>query len=156
MTTCVKTCLFLAAAALWAQSGFTHGVKPFIAVDAPVIALEHFRILDGTGAPAEEDQTIVIDHGRVQAMGRSSEVQAPAGAYRMELRDQTVIPGLVGMHEHLFYPSGGGVPLYIEHGVSFPRLYLAAGVTTARTAGTLEPYTDLNLKKMIDQGRMPG
>jgi imidazolonepropionase-like amidohydrolase len=74
----------------------------------------------------------------------------------MELRDQTVIPGLVGMHEHLFYPSGGGVPLYIEHGMSFPRLYLAAGVTTARTAGTLEPYTDLNLKKMIDQGRMPG
>ena len=74
----------------------------------------------------------------------------------MALPDQTVIPGLVGMHEHLFYPSGGAVPLYIEHGMSFPRLYLASGVTTARTAGTLEPYTDLNLKKMIDQGRMPG
>jgi imidazolonepropionase-like amidohydrolase len=156
MKTCVKTCLFLAAGALWAQSGFTPGVKPFIAVDAPVIALEHVRILDGTGTPAEEDQTIVIDHGRIQAVGPASQVQAPAGAYRMELRDQTVIPGLVGMHEHLFYPSGGGVPLYIEQGMSFPRLYLAAGVTTARTAGTLEPYTDLNLKKMIDQGRMPG
>lgn len=74
----------------------------------------------------------------------------------MDLRNHTVIPGLVGMHEHLFYPSGGGVPLYIEHGMSFPRLYLASGVTTARTAGTLEPYTDLNLKKMIDDGKMPG
>jgi hypothetical protein len=60
------------------------------------------------------------------------------------------------MHEHLFYPSGAGVPLYIEHGMSFPRLYLASGVTTARTAGTLEPYTDLNIKKLIDAGRMPG
>src|SRR5258708_948580 len=74
----------------------------------------------------------------------------------MNLANHTVIPGLVGMHEHLFYPSGGGVPIYIEHGMSFPRLYLASGVTTARTAGTLEPYTDLNLKKMIDDGRMLG
>jgi imidazolonepropionase-like amidohydrolase len=146
----------LAATGLWAQSELTPGLKPFIAVDAPVIALEHVRILDGTGAPAREDQTIVIDHGRIQAVGVANEVQVPAGAHRMELADHTVIPGLVGMHEHLFYPSGGGVPLYIEHGLSFPRLYLAAGVTTARTAGTLEPYTDLNLKKMIDQGRMPG
>ena len=141
---------------LFAQSQFTPGLKPFIAVDAPVIALEHVRILDGTGAPAREDQTIVIESGRIQAAGPSDQVQVPAGAQRMALPDQTVIPGLVGMHEHLFYPSGGAVPLYIEHGMSFPRLYLASGVTTARTAGTLEPYTDLNLKKMIDQGRMPG
>ena len=145
-----------AASGLIAQSQFTPGVKPFITVDAPVIALEHVRILDGTGAPPREDQTIVIEGGRIQAVGPADQVQVPAGAHRMALPDQTVIPGLVGMHEHLFYPSGGGVPLYIEHGMSFPRLYLASGVTTARTAGTLEPYTDLNLKKMIDQGRMPG
>lgn len=145
-----------AAGVLLAQSQFTPGLKPFIAVDAPVIALEHVRILDGTGAPAREDQTIVIEGGRIQEVGPADQVQVPAGAQRMALPDQTVIPGLVGMHEHLFYPSGGAVPLYIEHGMSFPRLYLASGVTTARTAGTLEPYTDLNLKKLIDQGRMPG
>ena len=139
-----------------AQSQFTPGVKPFIAVDAPVIALEHVRILDGTGAPPRENQTIVIEGGRIGAIGPADEVQVPSSAHRMALPEQTVIPGLVGMHEHLFYPSGGGVPIYIEHGMSFPRLYLASGVTTARTAGTLEPYTDLNLKKMIDQGRMPG
>jgi len=141
---------------LWAQSVFTPGLKPFIAVDAPVIALEHVRVLDGTGAPEREDQTIVIEHGRIAAAGPASEIRVPEGAHRMDLSNHTVIPGLVGMHEHLFYPSGGGVPLYIEHGMSFPRLYLASGVTTARTAGTLEPYTDLNLKKMIDEGRMPG
>ncbi len=146
----------LMAGGIAAQSPFTPGLEPFIAVDAPVIALEHVRILDGTGAPPQEDQTIVMDHGRITAVGPSGQTQAPTGAHRMDLANHTVIPGLVGMHEHLFYPSGGGVPLYIEHGMSFPRLYLAAGVTTARTAGTLEPYTDLNLKKMIDEGRMPG
>jgi len=151
----------LAAAALLplvipAQGLFTPGVKPFIRIDAPVIALEHVRVIDGTGAAPVEDQTIVIDHGRIQAVGRAGDVSIPDGATRLDLANHTVMPGLVGMHEHLFYPSFSGVPLYIEQGFSFPRLYLASGVTTARTAGTLEAYTDLNIQKMIDSGRMPG
>ena len=103
-----------------AQSPFTPGVKPFVAVDAPVVALEHVRVIDGTGAAPLEDQTIVIDHGRIEAVGSSGQVRFPTGARRLDLPDHTVIPGLVGMHEHLFYPSGGGVPIYIEHGMSFP------------------------------------
>jgi imidazolonepropionase-like amidohydrolase len=151
----------LAAAALLplvmlAQGPFTPGVKPFIRIDAPVIALEHVRVIDGMGAAPAEDQTILIDHGRIKAVGRAGDVSIPDGATRLDLANHTVIPGLVGMHEHLFYPSFSGVPLYIEQGFSFPRLYLASGVTTARTAGTLEAYTDLNIKKMIDAGRMPG
>ena len=156
MTKRVFSLIIAAAMAARGQQIFTPGLKPFIAVDDPVIALEHVRVIDGTGAPPVEDQTIVIDHGRIQSVGPSDRVQPAAGARRMDLSNHTVIPGLVGMHEHLFYPSGAGVPLYIEHGMSFPRLYLASGVTTARTAGTLEPYTDLNIKKMIDDGRMPG
>ncbi len=144
------------SAAAHAQGQFTPGLKPFVAVDAPVVALEHVRVIDGTGAPPGEDQTIVIGHGRILATGRFGEVAVPEGTQRLDLSNRTVIPGLVGMHEHLFYPSGGGVPIYIEHAMSFPRLYLASGVTTARTAGTLEAYTDLNLKKMIDAGQMPG
>jgi imidazolonepropionase-like amidohydrolase len=154
MRIAIVAVLFLTPA--FSQSVLTPGVKPFIAVDAAVIALEHVRIIDGTGAPVQEDQTIVIDHGRIGAVGSAGQVAVPAGAQRMDLSHHTVIPGLVGMHEHLFYPSGGGVPIYMEHAFSFPRLYLACGVTTARTAGTLEPYTDLNIKKMIDDGRMPG
>jgi imidazolonepropionase-like amidohydrolase len=156
MTKQAFSLILASALAAPAQQILTPGLTPFIAVDAPVIALEHVRVIDGTGAPPQEDQTIVIDHGRIQSVGRSDRAQPPAGARRIDLSNHTVIPGLVGMHEHLFYPSGAGVPLYIEHGMSFPRLYLASGVTTARTAGTLEPYTDFNIKKMIDQGRMPG
>lgn len=146
--------VFVCAAA--AQSRFLPGTKPFTAVDAPVIALEHVRVIDGTGAAPLENQTIVIDHGKIAAMGPAASVSIPTGAQALDLSGQSVIPGLVGMHEHLFYPSGGGIPMYTEQAFSFPRLYLASGITTARTAGSLEPYTDLNIKRLIDDGRMPG
>ena len=104
------------------------------------------RVIDGTGAAAREDQTVIVDHGKIAAVGPAASTPAPAGAQVMDLAGHTVIPGLVGMHEHLFYPGGGGVPMYPEMAYSFPRLYLASGVTTARTAGSMEPYTDLNIK----------
>ena len=142
--------------ALLAQTNLAPGLEPFIAYDDAVIALEHVRVIDGTGAAAREDQTIVIAHGRIQAVGAASSVQVPAGARRLDLQNQTVIPGIVGMHEHLFYWSPPGSTIIGEQPYSFPRMYLASGVTTARTAGSVEPYTDLNLKKWIDEGRMPG
>lgn len=148
--------VLLIAAALVAQSPLTPGIKDFVYTDAPVIALEHARIIDGTGAPPRDDQTIVIAGGRIAALGRSAEVTIPANAHRIDLSGQTVIPGLVGMHEHLFYPATRHVPMYIDQPFSFPRLYLASGVTTARTAGTLEPYTDLEIRRMIDERKMPG
>src|ERR1019366_8019362 len=138
------------------QGRLTPGTGPFVTVNAPVVELQHVRVIDGTGAAPLENQTIVIDHGKIATVGPPASTPAPPGAQVMDLTGHTVIPGIVGMHEHLFYPSGGGVPMYTEQAFSFPRLYLASGVTTARTAGSLEPYTDLNVKKLIDTGRMPG
>ena len=121
-----------------------------------MVALRHVRVIDGTGAAPAEDQTLVIDRGKIAAVGPFASTETPAGAQVLDLGGATVIPGLVGMHEHLFYPSGGGIPMYNEQAFSFPRLYLASGITTARTGGSLEPYTDLNVKRLIDSGRMPG
>jgi len=132
------------------------GAQPFITVNAPVIALQHVRVIDGLGAAPVDNQTVILDHGKIAAVGPAASTAIPTGAQILDLAGATVIPGLVGMHEHLFYPSGGGVPMYTEQAFSFPRLYLATGVTTARTAGSLEPYTDLNMKRLIDEGRMPG
>jgi len=134
-------------------SRFTPGIKPFVAYDDPVIALMHARVIDGTGAAPREDQTVIIHDGKVAAIGTS---KAPDGARVIDLTGHTVMPGMVGMHEHLYYPVGGGVPMYPEMAYSFPRLYLAAGVTTARTAGSVEPFTDMNVKAAIDAGKMPG
>lgn len=134
--------------------------NPFLAFDHPVVALVHVRVIDGTGAPARSDQTIVIDHGKITSVGDAGSTQIPAGAPQLDLTGDSVYPGLVGMHEHLFYPSfyppTPGMALYSEQAFSAPRLYLASGVTTMRTTGSLEPYTDLNIKKAIEDGATPG
>ncbi|HKF52956.1 MAG TPA: amidohydrolase family protein [Candidatus Acidoferrales bacterium] len=152
--------LLCAAAPLRAQSAssLAPGVREFVKVSAPVIALTHARIIDGTGSPARTDQTVIISDGKIQSIGDSSATTPPVGAQILDLSGKTVIPGLVGMHEHLFYPAGGrpAVALYNEMGFSFPRLYLACGVTSMRTTGSIQPYTDLELKKLIDTGKLAG
>jgi imidazolonepropionase-like amidohydrolase len=129
-------------------------VRAFVKVDAPVVALAHVRVVDGTGAAAREDQTIVIAKGKVESVSDAATVSIPKDAQVLDLHGYSVIPGLVGMHDHMFYPMGNVV--FGEMAYSFPRLYLAGGVTTIRTGGSLEPYTDLEIKKTIDAGGMPG
>jgi imidazolonepropionase-like amidohydrolase len=150
--------LLVGAGQAQAQTQFSKEVKPFVAVDAPVVALEHVKVVDGTGAAARDDQTVILSGGKIQSIGDAASTPAPAGAKVLDLTGYTVIPGLVGMHDHFFYPDGAsGYPiLYSELGFSAPRLYLAGGVTTLRTTGSIEPYTDIELKKLIDQGKLPG
>ena|SRR5687767_206527 len=126
----------------------------FIRVNAPLIALTNARVIDGTGAAPLEAQTIIIGDGKIQRIGPNLTV--PAGAHVIDLKEHTVLPGLVGMHNHMFFPMGGSPPMYSNMGTSFPRLYLALGVTTIRTTGSVVPYTDLEIKKLIDSGRMIG
>lgn len=133
-------------------------VQAYISVEAPVVALTHVRVIDGTGAAPFADQTIVIENGKIKSIGSAAKTSAPSGARVVDLSGSTVIPGLVGMHDHLFYPSGNveTMAIYNEMGFSAPRLYLACGVTSIRTTGSIEPYTDLNLKKLIDAGEQTG
>lgn len=145
--------LLLVAATCWGQSQHSPAVRPYVKVDAPTVALTHVRVIDGTGAAPREDQTVVISGGKIQSISPASSTP-PSNARVLDLAGYTVIPGLVGMHNHMFYPAGGG--LFHQMGYSFPRLYLAAGVTTVRTGGSIEPYTDLEMKKAIDAGKVPG
>lgn len=136
-------------------------LKPYIKEDSPTLVLNHVRVIDGTGAPPLEDQRVDIEGGKVIRMQSAKLRNAyPAHAKILDLTGKTIIPGLVGMHEHLFYTTpdrrSDGLVLFGEMADSAPRLYLASGVTTARTTGSLEPYTDLSLKKLIDAGKTPG
>lgn len=124
-------------------------VRPFVAIDAPVVALTNVRLFNGTGARPADDQTIVISDGLITSVGPSSTASIPDGAQVVALAGRTVIPGLVGMHDHVGF---GGERDFRQD----MRLYLGAGVTTIRTGGTWEPYRDINLKREIDHGRYPG
>jgi imidazolonepropionase-like amidohydrolase len=146
-------CCLIAVGVASAQtlSPLVHG---FVKVDSPVVALTHVRVIDGTGAAAREDQTVVISKGKIESVSDGASASVPKDAQVLDLHGYSVIPGLVGMHDHLVYPMGNGI--FGEMGFSFPRLYLAGGVTTIRTTGALEPDADLELKKQIDRGATPG
>ena len=145
--------LFCCAASVFAQ---TPQDRQFIRTDARIVALTNVRVIDGTGAAPKDDQTIVISGGKIQSIELSSHAKIPANAQTLDLKGYTVLPGLVGMHNHMFFPMGGSPPMYSNMGISFPRLYLALGVTTIRTTGSVAPYSDLEIKKLIDAGLMIG
>ena len=164
----------LVAVATVAQTQKAVDVVGFVSVDSPVVVLNHVRVIDGTGAAAKEDQAVMIANGKIQAIGpaaspRVDKLSGP-NSPNPEILDRTgytVIPGIVGMHDHLYYTDSAAVQraggrlgepglFVMEIPYTAPRLYLAAGVTTMRTTGSLEPYTDLKVKSRIDANLMPG
>ncbi|MEO5559411.1 MAG: amidohydrolase family protein [Dokdonella sp.] len=150
---CMASCAWAAAPQLSEQT------LSFVSHAQPLIAITHVRVIDGTGARAKDNQTVVLRDGRIASIGRST--TAPRDATVIDGSGHTLIPGLVGMHDHLFYPAPKINPeakeaMASEQASSFPKLYLAGGVTSIRTTGSTEPYTDLELKKAIDAGKIPG
>ena len=153
---CLSLSLILSSVQTHSQQ-LSSAVKQFVSINTDTVALIHATIIDGTGAPAKNDQAIIIIKGRISKTGNAKNITIPASAKILDCTGKTIIPGMVMMHEHLFY--GESLPPYylgVEMPISFPRLYLAGGATTIRTAGSVEGQTDLNIKKAIDKGQMPG
>jgi len=136
---------------------FSAQVSPFVKMPAGTIVLTDVKIIDGTGSPAKEHQSILLQNDRIAAVGSQKEIIIPANATVISCTGKTIIPGLVMLHEHLYYTSPLEAFFNItEMPFSFPRLYLAAGVTTLRTGGSIEPQTDLNMKRLIEEGKLTG
>lgn len=146
-----------------APSALSPEVQQYVKVPAGKVALVHVRVIDGTGSPALEDQTVLLDGSRITAVQHAS-INVPMGYTIIDASGLSVFPGIVGMHDHQFRTispnmtaTGSDRPRLSQEMIfSTPRLSLAAGVTTLRTTGSLEPNTDLNMKKAIDQGIYPG
>ena len=136
-----------------AQPQLSEATREYVSVDAPVVALQNVRVVDGTGAAPAENQTIVIQNGRITAVGPAARVQVPNGARAIDLTGHTVIPGLIGMHDHTFYTTRGRS---VQLQFTAPKLYLGSGVTTIRTTGGTSPYHEINMKRSIEAGREPG
>lgn len=152
----LRTCLTALAATtvVFASEPIIPG-DPAVVHTEDTIALTDARVIDGLGNPAREGETILITDGAITAVG--ADIEIPESATVIDVGGKTVMPGLVMAHEHNFYSSIVGGPFHMNYmEYSFPRMYLAAGVTTARTTGSLEPYTDLELKRRIAAGTAIG
>lgn len=134
-------------------------VQSFVDVSTPHVLIENALLIDGTGAPARAGMDVLVSEGRIAAVGPSGSITPPAGTAaddltRVDATGHTLIPGIVMLHEHMFYPSGSA--RYNTNEVSFPPLYLGGGVTTMRTGGSLDPYSDLSTKRLIEAGSVVG
>lgn len=125
----------------------------YLSTDTAVMAIRNVRVIDGTGAPPKANQTVVIRHGTIVALGDVAATTIPQDALIIEGAGKSVIPGLVMVHEHFFGPYGS---IGAWYGESFTRLYLAGGVTSIRTAGGVNGYADIAIKQQIDRGLKPG
>ncbi len=128
-------------------------VQRFISVDAPVVALTHVRVVDGTGAEPAEDRTVVIAEGRISSVGPTGTTRLPDGAKVMDLSGHTILPGIVGLHDHTFYTTN---LRSVQSNATAPLLYLGSGVTSIRTTGSHSPYAELNLRRLIDARQLAG
>ena len=95
--------LLLASLTLAQTPELSKAVQEFVRVNAGKVVLTHVRVIDGTGAAAVEDQNVVLESGKITAIERGADVVADKSTAVLDLRGYTVMPGIVGMHDHLFY-----------------------------------------------------
>ena len=141
--------------ALVAQSitALSADVRQYVTVPETTVALTNVRIVDGTGAPPVDGRTLIIQNGRIMSVSGAADAKIPANARTIDLSGHTIIPGLVGLHNHTFYTTRGRS---VQLQFSAPRLYLGSGLTTIRTTGGTSPYHEINMKRGIDRGQIPG
>ena len=154
---CLAAALLLAATAPAAAQridALADGVKRYVSVPETAVALTGVTRRDGTAVPARRGQVVLVVDGKIAAVGTAGRVAIPAGTRVLDLTGHTVIPGIVGMHNHMFYTAPGG--RRVAATTTSSRLYLASGVTTIRTTGSNAPYQDINVKAQIDRGQVPG
>lgn len=139
------------------QTSFSPQVKAFVDYDTALIAFTHCKLADVKNLKVLEDQTVLVRNGIITAVG--NRLPVPPGFTVIDLTGKSLLPGLVLLHEHMYYADYTPDFSYLnvkELPYTFPKLYLACGATTIRTTGSIEPYTDLNLKRDIDLGKMLG
>jgi imidazolonepropionase-like amidohydrolase len=165
--------LFLATA-LWAQEGASGGPwrgagpQPCFGADGGtyqcrqqpgLIAIRAGRLFDSKTGRMLTDQVVLIENDRITEVGAAAQVAIPAGAQVIDLSAQTVLPGLIDAHTHMFEgPKPGMSPttsaLIAIHNL---QLDLHAGFTAARDLTSHgNGYADVDMREAINQGRIVG
>jgi len=140
-------------------------------VPAPqVTVIRAGSLIDGKSDQPRRDQVIVIRGNRIEAVGDAANTKVPAGATVIDLSQQTVLPGLIDSHTHIFLwgedPEKGGYDVNIlmaPFGLRAARATVAVrraleqGFTTLRDVETEGAgYGDIGIKQAIEDGIIPG
>jgi imidazolonepropionase-like amidohydrolase len=138
------------------------------APSSPPLLLTGARVLDPSGERLLDGRDVLVENGRIAAIGPTGTLQAPAGTQRIDLTGLTLIPGLIEMHSHLLLHPYDETPwddqvlkepleLRTIRAVTAAKATLEAGFTTVRDLGTEGAgYADVSLRDAIAQGMIPG
>lgn len=134
-----------------------------LSVSEPPIVIKAARLIDGRGGPPLEPAMVRIEGERIIEVGR--QLTVPKDARLIDLGNATLMPGLIDLHTHLTDRYGtnweealvkttpGHNALWGAHNA---RVTLLAGFTTCRDMGPTWPYVDVDLRRAIDEGAVPG
>jgi imidazolonepropionase-like amidohydrolase len=134
---------------------------------APLL-LTGARVLDPTGEHLLDGRDVLLENGRIAAIGAAGTLQAPAGTRKIDLSGLTLIPGLIELHSHLLLHPYDETPwddqvlkepleLRTIRAVVAAKATLEAGFTTVRDLGTEGAgFADVSLRDAIAAGMIPG
>ena len=88
------------------------------AAAVPELVINHVTVIDGTGAPAKPDQTVVVTGDRITASGKTGDVKAPEKSQVIDATGKFLIPGLWDMHGHLTDAGEGAISQLVLNGVT--------------------------------------
>ena len=128
-----------------------------------VAAIRAGRLIDPASGKVAMDQVILVQGGKITAMGGADAVKVPLGANVIDLSRSTVLPGLIDVHVHLTAnpeesgPNALTVSTAREaiDGVANARKTLLAGFTSVRNVGA-GGFSDVALRDGINAGEVPG
>tara|TARA_B100001750_G_scaffold105838_1_gene83788 strand:- start:221 stop:1642 length:1422 start_codon:yes stop_codon:yes gene_type:complete len=150
----ILNALLLAIVSSQSFEDLSQKVQSFVKISDSEFVINNVRLIDGTGSLTQEDMSVIVKKGRIVSISKTNDIKHRSITKVIDGRGHTLIPGLVMLHEHMFYPSGEG--RYNTNQVSFPPLYLAGGATTIRTGGSVDTYTDLAISREISAGNIAG
>ena len=150
----ILNALLLAIVSSQSFEDLSQKVQSFVKISDSEFVINNVRLIDGTGSLTQEDISVIVKKGRIVSISKTNDIKHRSITKVIDGRGHTLIPGLVMLHEHMFYPSGEG--RYNTNQVSFPPLYLAGGATTIRTGGSVDTYTDLAISREISAGNIAG
>lgn len=124
---------------------------------AGVVALTGARVIDGTGRAPLDNATLLIENGRVSAVGAASGVPIPAGATRVNVAGKTIVPGFVNAHAHVQAERDTKLPIRDDL-LRRLRLYASYGMTSVVSLGAsaTDEAEGLTLRDEQRAGRADG